>query len=70
MPVPQGLFHCTRALWCKRTLIWCPSSLKVLLCGAGAVAAGQWARRLCINETLTTGSVMPYVGAHKNACSS
>jgi hypothetical protein len=36
---------------------------QVLLCGAGAVAAGQWARRLCINETLTTGCVIPYVGA-------
>jgi hypothetical protein len=33
----------------------------VLLCGAGQVAAGQWARRLCINEALDTGSVLPYV---------
>ena len=35
--------------------------LLVLLCGAGAVAAGQWARRLCINESLTTGTVVPYL---------
>ena len=61
------LFRCARAFCCQTLdALWCPSS-KVLLCGAGAVAAGQWARRLCINETLTTGSVMPYVGAHTNA---
>ncbi len=39
--------------------------LLILLCGAGAVAAGQWARRLCINESLTTGTVFPYVGAKR-----
>lgn len=43
-------------------LDWKPAP-QVLLCGAGVVAAGQWARRLCINESLTTGSVMPYIGA-------
>ena len=37
-------------------------ALLVLLCGAGAVSAGQWARRLCINESLRTGAVFPYVG--------
>ena len=40
---------------------------QVLLCGAGAVAAGQWARRLCINENLSTGTVIPYVGALAHA---
>ncbi len=33
----------------------------MLLCGAGQVAAGQWARKLCINDSLRSGSVMPYV---------
>lgn len=34
----------------------------VLLChGAGAVRAGQWARSLCINESLDVGSVLPYI---------
>ena len=40
---------------------WSSKAGCVLLCGAGAVAAGQWARRLCINESLHTGSVGPYV---------
>ena len=29
--------------------------------GSGAVRAGQWARALCLNEGLDTGSVLPYV---------
>jgi hypothetical protein len=37
------------------------SGALVLLCGAGRVAAGQWARRLCINESLASGSVLPYL---------
>ena len=37
------------------------SGALVLLCGAGQVAAGQWARRLCINESLATGAVFNYV---------
>eukprot|EP00271_Cylindrocystis_brebissonii_P006506 TRINITY_DN19283_c0_g2_i1.p1 TRINITY_DN19283_c0_g2~~TRINITY_DN19283_c0_g2_i1.p1 ORF type:complete len:677 (+),score=136.41 TRINITY_DN19283_c0_g2_i1:33-2033(+) len=33
----------------------------MLLCGTGRVAAGQWARKLCINESLYTGSVIPFL---------
>lgn len=37
------------------------SGALVLLCGGGQVAAGQWARRLCINESLATGAVFNYI---------
>jgi len=43
------------------------AGLLLLLCGAGQVAAGQWARRLCINESLATGSVLPYLAAARAA---
>eukprot|EP00250_Pteridium_aquilinum_P014428 c21981_g1_i2 orf=208-1185(+) len=33
----------------------------VLLCGTGRVASGQWARKLCINDSLKTGSVLPFL---------
>jgi hypothetical protein len=41
-----------------------------LLChGAGAVRAGQWARSLCINDSLDVGSVLPYLrNAYKEGC--
>eukprot|EP01129_Flabellula_baltica_P015183 TRINITY_DN7553_c0_g1_i1.p1 TRINITY_DN7553_c0_g1~~TRINITY_DN7553_c0_g1_i1.p1 ORF type:complete len:358 (-),score=68.04 TRINITY_DN7553_c0_g1_i1:14-1087(-) len=35
--------------------------LLVLIQGSGAVRAGQWARALCINDTLDIGTVFPYV---------
>ena len=37
------------------------SGALVLLCGGGRVAAGQWARKLCINESLATGAVFNYI---------
>ncbi len=33
----------------------------VIIQGSGAVRAGQWARALCLNEGLDTGSILPYV---------
>lgn len=33
----------------------------VLIQGAGAVRAGQWARSVCINDSLKTGSVIPFL---------
>lgn len=33
----------------------------ILLCGTGRVMSGQWARRLCINDSLKTGSVLPFL---------
>eukprot|EP00818_Percolomonas_sp_WS_P009746 CAMPEP_0117449694 /NCGR_PEP_ID=MMETSP0759-20121206/8076_1 /TAXON_ID=63605 /ORGANISM="Percolomonas cosmopolitus, Strain WS" /LENGTH=332 /DNA_ID=CAMNT_0005242175 /DNA_START=306 /DNA_END=1304 /DNA_ORIENTATION=- len=33
----------------------------ILCCGSGAVKAGQWARALCINDTLHTGSILDYL---------
>jgi hypothetical protein len=37
----------------------------VLLQGTGAVRAGQWARNLCINDSLNTGSVLPFLAQAK-----
>eukprot|EP00026_Physarum_polycephalum_P010134 Phypoly_transcript_10285.p1 GENE.Phypoly_transcript_10285~~Phypoly_transcript_10285.p1 ORF type:complete len:331 (+),score=73.34 Phypoly_transcript_10285:209-1201(+) len=36
-------------------------ALMVLICGSGAVRAGQWARSLCINDSLNNGTVIPYL---------
>jgi hypothetical protein len=35
--------------------------LMLLIQGSGAVRAGQWARALCMNESLTTGSQLDYI---------
>jgi hypothetical protein len=35
--------------------------IALLIQGSGAVRAGQWARALCLNEGLDTGSILPYV---------
>jgi len=37
------------------------SRLMLLIQGAGAVRAGQWARALCINENLSIGTIFPYL---------
>ena len=33
----------------------------VLIHGSGAVRAGQWSRKLIINEDIDTGSQLPYI---------
>lgn len=35
--------------------------LMVLIHGSGVVRAGQWARRLIINDSLNTGTQLPYI---------
>eukprot|EP01119_Soliformovum_irregulare_P009878 TRINITY_DN2378_c1_g1_i2.p1 TRINITY_DN2378_c1_g1~~TRINITY_DN2378_c1_g1_i2.p1 ORF type:complete len:528 (-),score=126.03 TRINITY_DN2378_c1_g1_i2:269-1810(-) len=35
--------------------------LMLLIQGSGAVRAGQWARALCINDSLKSGSIIPYI---------
>ncbi len=35
--------------------------LAVLIQGVGAVRPGQWARALCINDSLDTGSMLPAI---------
>jgi len=45
--------------------------LLVLICGSGAVKAGQWARSLCINDSLNNGTIIPYLDdAHASGFSS
>ncbi|XP_015283205.1 PREDICTED: protein FAM172A isoform X3 [Gekko japonicus] len=38
-----------------------PDKLMVLIHGSGVVRAGQWARRLIINEDLNSGTQIPYI---------
>lgn len=38
-----------------------PDKLLVLIHGSGVVRAGQWARRLIINEDLDSGTQIPYI---------
>ncbi|KAL4623235.1 protein FAM172A [Arapaima gigas] len=38
-----------------------PSKLLVLIQGSGVVRAGQWARRLIINEDMDSGSQIPFI---------
>ena len=36
-------------------------TLLVVIQGSGAVRPGQWARALCINESLEKGTIFPYI---------
>lgn len=38
-----------------------PSKLLVLIQGSGVVRAGQWARRLIINQGLNSGTQIPFI---------
>ncbi|XP_060091677.1 cotranscriptional regulator FAM172A isoform X4 [Heteronotia binoei] len=38
-----------------------PDKLMILIHGSGVVRAGQWARRLIINEDLNSGTQIPYI---------
>jgi hypothetical protein len=39
-----------------------PNKLLVIIQGRGEVRAGQWSRKVCINEDLNMGSMIPYIG--------
>ena len=54
----NNIFLSPNALKCER--------LMLLIQGSGAVRAGMWARALCINDTLETGSVIPYIVRESN----
>lgn len=47
------VFACEQAFTCKKLLI--------LIHGSGVVRAGQWARRLIINDNLKSGTQIPYI---------
>jgi len=38
-----------------------PNKLMLICCGSGAVRAGQWARSLCINDSLYKGTIFGYL---------
>lgn len=42
------------------------SKLLLLIQGSGAVRAGLWARSVCINDSLTTGTVFPFLDYANN----
>uniref|UniRef100_A0A914W5F6 Arb2 domain-containing protein n=1 Tax=Plectus sambesii TaxID=2011161 RepID=A0A914W5F6_9BILA len=56
---PRGFFFATDDAWDNKV------GLAVLIHGSGAVRAGQWARRLIINESLDAGSQLPYIDQFK-----
>jgi len=41
--------------------------LLLIIQGSGAVRAGQWARALCINESIDLGSILPYLKMAKES---
>uniref|UniRef100_H3BAL8 ARB2 cotranscriptional regulator A n=1 Tax=Latimeria chalumnae TaxID=7897 RepID=H3BAL8_LATCH len=45
-----------------------PDKLIVLVHGSGAVRAGQWARRLIINEDLNSGTQIPFIKRAVECC--
>ena len=49
------------SIWISPDFYTNSACLLVLLHGSGAVRGGQWARSLCINDSLATGSMLPYV---------
>eukprot|EP01091_Cochliopodium_minus_P020344 TRINITY_DN885_c0_g1_i1.p1 TRINITY_DN885_c0_g1~~TRINITY_DN885_c0_g1_i1.p1 ORF type:complete len:337 (+),score=100.78 TRINITY_DN885_c0_g1_i1:35-1012(+) len=55
----NNIFLSKDALTCEKLLL--------IIQGSGAVRAGQWARALCLNETLEVGSILPYLKRAKEA---
>ncbi|GAB1605092.1 cotranscriptional regulator FAM172A homolog isoform X1 [Argonauta hians] len=48
-------------IFCTKDALTNPNRLLLLVHGSGAVRAGQWARRLIINDCLDSGSQLPFV---------
>ncbi|EDV26313.1 uncharacterized protein TRIADDRAFT_22252 [Trichoplax adhaerens] len=44
--------------------------LMILIHGSGVVRAGQWARRLIINDSLESGTQIPYIKRAQQVCNS
>lgn len=53
MELRSFVFACDKAFTSKKLLI--------LIHGSGVVRAGQWARRLIINDNLNSGTQIPYI---------
>lgn len=53
----SNVFLTPDALTCDR--------LMLLIQGSGAVRAGQWARAVCLNDSLEMGSILPYLARAK-----
>jgi len=51
---PRGFFFASENAWTADRLL-------ILIHGSGVVRAGQWSRKLIINEDINTGSQIPYI---------
>jgi hypothetical protein len=56
-PLVNNVFLSPDALTAER--------LMLLVQGSGAVRAGQWARAVCLNDSLEQGSILPYLARAK-----
>ncbi|KNC45961.1 UPF0528 protein [Thecamonas trahens ATCC 50062] len=56
-----GADELTSKVFLSRDFYTNKDKLMVLIHGAGAVRAGMWARKLCMNNTLDEGSMLPYI---------
>jgi len=53
--------HCRNNIFITKDVYENKNKLMLLIQGSGAVRAGQWARALCINDSLETGSIFNYL---------
>uniref|UniRef100_A0A667YBM1 ARB2 cotranscriptional regulator A n=1 Tax=Myripristis murdjan TaxID=586833 RepID=A0A667YBM1_9TELE len=61
LPVDASEDEPTSFIYLSSDALSNPSKLLVLIQGSGVVRAGQWARRLIINQDLDSGTQIPYI---------
>eukprot|EP00761_Pharyngomonas_kirbyi_P013580 gb/GECH01013609.1/.p1 GENE.gb/GECH01013609.1/~~gb/GECH01013609.1/.p1 ORF type:complete len:476 (+),score=138.88 gb/GECH01013609.1/:1-1428(+) len=53
--------HIASNIFLSKNALTTEGTLLVLIQGSGAVRPGQWARSLCINDSLENGTILPYL---------
>ncbi|XP_049619940.1 cotranscriptional regulator ARB2A homolog isoform X1 [Syngnathus scovelli] len=61
LPVDASVDEPTSFIYLSPNALSNPSKLLVLIQGSGVVRAGQWARRLIINQDLDSGTQIPFI---------
>ncbi|XP_051923417.1 cotranscriptional regulator FAM172A homolog isoform X2 [Hippocampus zosterae] len=61
LPVDAAVDEPTSFIYLSPDALSNPSKLLVLIQGSGVVRAGQWARRLIINQDLDSGTQIPFI---------
>jgi hypothetical protein len=61
LPVDPKKDEPTTFFFMSKDALTNPDKLMILIHGSGAVRAGQWARRLIINDCLDSGTQLPYI---------